>query len=186
MKILKFILFGVVAIVAIGLIAAIFVKKTMHAERDVVINRSNDQVFNYVKMLKNQNAYSKWSTMDPEMKTEFRGEDGTVGFVSAWQSEKDDVGSGEQEITKIEEGRRIDYELRFLEPFESKATAYMITEPVSAGQTRVRWGFDGNMNYPMNLMMLFMDMEKMIGDDFQHGLERLKANLESQPAASVQ
>ena len=51
--------------------------------------------------------------MDPDMKKTYRGTDGTVGFVSAWDSEKDDVGKGEQEIIKITDGERIDYELRF-------------------------------------------------------------------------
>lgn len=183
MRILKTLLLSILAIVGLALIAAIFVKKDMSAERDIVINRSNDEVFSYIKMLKNQNTYSKWSTMDPNMETEFRGVDGTVGFVSGWKSKKDDVGAGEQEITKIVEGKRIDYDLRFIEPFESKATTYMITEPVSANQTRVKWGFQSKMNYPMNLMLVFVDMEEAIGEDFQYGLEKLKSNLESGTAA---
>lgn len=178
MKILKRILFVILAIIGLALITALFVKKDMKAEREVVINKPRSQVYDYVKYLKNQNDYSKWGTMDPAMKKEFKGTDGTVGFVSAWESEKDDVGKGEQEITAIKEGERIDYELRFLEPMESKATAYMITEAVSENQTKVRWGFNGKINYPFNIMYLFMDMEKMVGDDFSEGLNKLKANLE--------
>ncbi len=52
------------------------------------------------------------------MKTEYRGTDGTVGFVSAWDSPVRDAGKGEQEITKIDDGKRIDYELRFYEADE--------------------------------------------------------------------
>jgi hypothetical protein len=88
------------------------------------------------------------------------------------------VGTGEQEIKKITEGDRIDYELRFIKPFESTEAAYMITEMVSDNQTRVRWGFSGHMAYPMNLMMLFMNFEEMIGGDFETGLVRLKEELE--------
>ena len=61
---------------------------------------------------------------------------------------------------------------------ESKAGAYMITEATGETQTKVRWGFDGRINYPFNIMRLFMNMEEMIGDDFETGLQRLKANLE--------
>ncbi|RZK04151.1 MAG: hypothetical protein EOO46_17310 [Flavobacterium sp.] len=103
MKILKRILFVVLAIIGLVLITALFVKKEMHAEREVVINKSKSDVFAYVKYLKNQNDFSKWASMDPAMKKDFKGTDGTVGFVSAWESDKDDVGKGEQEIKGIKE-----------------------------------------------------------------------------------
>ena len=178
MKILKRILLAVLAIIGLALITALFVKKEMHAEREVVINKPKSEVYNYVKYLKNQNDYSKWGSMDPAMKKDFKGTDGTVGFVSAWESEKDDVGEGEQEIKGIKEGERIDYEIRFKEPMESTAAAYMTTEAVSENQTKVKWGFDSKMAYPFNIVRLFMDIDKMIGDDFQTGLNNLKAQLE--------
>lgn len=180
MKIVKRILFVILAIIGLALITALFVKKDMHAEREVIINKPKSEVFAYVKYLRNQNDYSKWGAMDPAMKKEFRGTDGTVGFVSAWDSEEGDVGKGEQEIKGIKEGERIDYELRFSEPYESKAAAYMITEAVSENQTRVKWGFDSKMPYPFNVTLLFMDMEKMIGDDYETGLKKLKTQVEKQ------
>src|SRR5688572_289288 len=178
MKVLKKVLLAIAILIGLVLITAIFVKKNMHAERVITINKSKAEVYGYIKYLKNQNTYSKWATMDPNMRTDFRGTDATVGFVSAWESDKDDVGKGEQEIKAIKEGERIDYELRFMEPMESKATAYMITEAAGESQTKVKWGFDGRVNYPFNIMCLFMDMEKMVGDDFETGLQRLKTNLE--------
>ena len=178
MKILKRILLVVLAIIGLVLITALFVKKEMHAEREVVINKPRAEVFAYVKYLKNQNDYSKWASMDPAMKKEFKGTDGTVGFVSAWESDKEDVGKGEQEIKDIREGERIDYELRFIKPWESTATAYMITEAVSENQSKVKWGFDSKMAYPFNIVGLFMDMDKMIGDDFEAGLQKLKTQME--------
>jgi hypothetical protein len=93
------------------------------------------EVFDYVRLLNNQDNFSKWATMDPAMKKSFSGTDGTVGFVSAWESKKKDVGKGEQEIIKITEGQRIDYELRFKEPFEATDLAYITTEPISENQT---------------------------------------------------
>jgi uncharacterized protein YndB with AHSA1/START domain len=178
MKILKRILLVIGFVISAILIIGLFVKKDYQVERDVVINKPRQEVFDYVKHLKNQDNFSKWASMDPEMRTSYHGTDGNVGFVSAWESDDKNVGKGEQEITGIIEGHRIDYELRFIEPFESTSLAYMITEDVSDQQTKVRWGFTGRMKYPMNLMLLFMDFEKMIGDDFEHGLENLKAILE--------
>ncbi|MDX5418763.1 MAG: SRPBCC family protein [Hymenobacteraceae bacterium] len=178
MKILKKILLAVVALVVLALVVALFVKKEYAVEREIAINKPKSEVYDYLKMLKNQDNFSVWATRDPDMKKDYRGTDGTVGFVSAWDSQSDDVGAGEQEITGMTEGERIDYELRFFRPFEATDNAYMITESVSENQTKVKWGFDGKMDYPMNLMLLFMDMEDMLGGDLQAGLDRLKANLE--------
>jgi len=180
MKILKKILIAIVVLVAIILIAALFIKKDMTAEREVVINKTKQEVYDYIKLLANQNNYSKWARKDPAMKKTFRGTDNTVGFVSAWESDSKEVGKGEQEIKKIDEGKRIDYELRFMEPMESKATAYMITDSIAPNQTRVKWGFAGRINYPFNFIRLFMDMEKSVGDDFEEGLKNLKEILEKQ------
>lgn len=178
MKILKILLLTVVAIVAIALIAAIFVKKDYAVAREIVINKPEVEVFDYVKHLKNQDNYSKWAMMDPAMKKTYEGIDGTVGFVSAWESEKKEVGAGEQEIMKITEDERIDFELRFKEPIEATDQAYMTTEAISGEQTKVRWGFDGHMDYPMNLMLVFMDFDQMLGADLEAGLGRLKTLLE--------
>lgn len=179
MKILKIILLVIAILIVIPLIVALFVAKEYAVERYVEINKPKSEVFDYVKYLKNQDNFSKWASMDPNMKKEFKGEDATVGFISAWESTDKNVGKGEQEITGIVEGERIDYELRFIEPFESKEHAYMILESVSENQTKVIWGFKGKMPYPMNIMMLFMDFEKMIGTDFEVGLARLKEIMES-------
>ncbi len=165
-------------IVSVPLIAALFTKKKYAVERDVTINRSRQEVFDYIKYLKNQDHYSKWATLDPLMEKTYHGTDGTIGFVSAWSSKRDDVGIGEQEIVNIIEGERIDCELRFKKPFESTSPAYMSVESEMGNQTKVKWGFSGQMNYPMNLMLLFMDFEKMVGDDFEEGLRKLKIQLE--------
>jgi Tfp pilus assembly major pilin PilA len=178
MKILKTLLIVVAILIAIPLVAALFVKNSYAVEREITINKPESEVFNYIKLLKNQNNYSKWASMDPEMKQEYAGTDGKAGFVSSWESDKRNVGKGEQTILKIEEGERIDYELHFIEPFEGMANAYMTTDAVSDHQTIVKWGFASKMNYPMNAMLLFMDMEEMIGNDLSEGLENLKMILE--------
>lgn len=178
MRILKKILIALAILVSVFLIVALFVKKDYAVEREITINKPKQEVFGYVKLLKNQDHYSKWATMDLNMTKTYRGTDGTVGFVAAWQSKIDSVGVGEQEIKGIIEGERIDFELRFIEPFEATEPAFMTTEVVSENQTKVKWGFSGHMDYPMNLMMLFVDFEKMIGDDLQTGLNNLKTELE--------
>lgn len=175
MKILKNALLVLGIIIAIPLIVALFVKKEYAVEKEIIINKPKAEVFEYIKYLKNQDNFSKWNQIDPNMKKTYTGTDGTVGFVSHWESDNKEVGWGEQEIKKITEGERVDFELRFLKPFEATEPAYMTTETVNGNQTKVKWGFSGHMNYPMNIMMLFMDFEQMIGDDLQTGLSQLKA-----------
>lgn len=178
MKILKRILLFIVAIVVIALVAALFVNKDMKAEREIVINKPKQEVFDYIKYVKNQDNYSKWNKMDPGMKKTYTGTDGTVGFSYAWDSENGDVGKGSQTITAINEGERMDCDLHFLKPFDSKAKIYMATIAVNDSTTKVTWAFDSKMQYPFNLMKLFMNMEKAIGDDFSTGLSNLKTVLE--------
>ncbi|MGQ0827764.1 MAG: SRPBCC family protein [Bacteroidota bacterium] len=179
MKIVKRILLGIVAIVALLLIIALFVKKEYAVEREVAINKPKQEVFDYVKFVKNQDNFSVWNQKDPSMKKEYTGTDGTVGFIYAWEGNKD-VGKGEQEIKGITEGERVDFELRFKLPFEANDDAYMTTEAMGDSQTKVKWGFSGKMPYPMNIMLLFMDMDAMLGKDLQDGLNNLKIVLEKQ------
>ena len=162
MKILLWIVLLLAGIVLLFLIIGLFTKKDYTVGRNVIINRSKAFVFEYLKILKNQNKFSVWGSMDPNMRTQFTGTDGTEGFISAWDSENKNVGKGEQEILKIVEGERIDYEIRFIKPFESTNWAYITTASINNDQTRVHWEFNAKMKYPMNLMLLFMNMEKMI------------------------
>jgi hypothetical protein len=178
MKIFKKIIIVLLIFIAIPLIAALFVNKKYAVEREITINVSKDSVFNYVKLLKNQDYYSVWSKKDPLSKKTYSGTDGTVGFVAGWASKNEEVGTGEQEITNIVNGERIDLALRFKIPFESSDKAYMTTETINGNQTKIKWGFDGTMAYPMNLMIPLFDFEGMLGKDLQTGLENLKVILE--------
>ncbi|KIO52729.1 SRPBCC family protein [Flavobacterium hibernum] len=178
MGILKKILVILILIVAIVLVAAYFMPKNYAIEREITINKPVDTVFNYVKYLKNQNQFSVWANIDPKMKSTYKGTDGTVGSISAWESEVKEVGVGEQEITNITEGKRIDFALRFKKPMEDTAVGFMSTESVTANQTKVKWGISGVMPYPMNIMLPMMKMDQMIGNDLQKGLENLKDKLE--------
>ena len=176
MKIVKQILIVVVIIIAIPLIIALFVKKEYSIQREITINKPQQDVFNYVKYLKNQDNYSKWVMTDPAMKKDFRGTDGTVGCVYAWDSKDKNAGKGEQEITKIMEGKRLDIEVRFKKPFEGIATTPIETEAISENETKVKWGMNGKNKYPMNFMNLFMD--NMLGSDLETSLTNLKGILE--------
>ena len=172
--IVLYILLGIVALV---LLLALIAPKSYDVSRSTVINKPKKEVFKYVKYLKKQDEWSPWNKKDPNMKKEFRGTDGEVGAVSHWIGNKD-VGEGEQEITKIVEGERIESELRFLKPWKSTSDAYMMTEDAGDGSTKVTWGFSGKNKFPFSIFMLFMNMDKAVGGDFEEGLSDLKEILE--------
>jgi hypothetical protein len=178
MKIVKNIFIAIIVLLVILLLVAAFIPSEFMVEREVAIEKPKAEVFEFTKYLKNQDMYSVWALIDPQMNKEFRGEDATVGFVSAWDSENPDVGKGEQEIIAIDGENRIDYQLRFLEPFESTSNAYMVFDMVDSTTTKVLWGFEGEMPYPSNLMLLFVDMDTELGKDLKNGLSNLKEILE--------
>lgn len=175
MKILKRIVLILIIIIAIPLVIALFVKKEYTVEREIIINKPQREVFDYVRFLKNQDNYNKWTRMDPNMKKDFRGTDGTVGFVYAWDGNSD-AGQGEQEIKDIRDGVSVDVELRFKRPFESTASAPFVTSALAPGQTSLKWGMKGKNPYPLNFMNLFMD--KILGKDLESSLDILKLILE--------
>jgi hypothetical protein len=176
-KLLKVLGIALLAIIIIPLIAALFIKKDYMVIRSLEIDKPLVEVFEYLVLLKNQDEYSKWSRTDPDMQHVYTGIDGTVGFVSAWESEK--MGIGEQEIRAIAPHERIDFQLRFLKPFKSTSEVYLLTEAIGENKTKVKWGMNGHMPYPTNLFLLFMNMEKSIGADFDEGLQNLKEILEN-------
>ncbi len=181
MEVLVKIFLGVLGIIALLLIVALFVQKEYTLQREIIINKPKIEVFSYLKHLKNQEYYSKWVMADPNMKKACRGTDGTVGFVYAWDG-NDKAGQGEQEIKSITDGERIEIEVRFIKPFASVAHTPLTTEAVSENQTKVRWGMKGANPYPLNLTHLFMDT--LLGADLEISLASLKSVLENQPVAS--
>lgn len=180
---LKKILLVIAIIIAVPLIVALFVKRDYSIEKSITIQRPKEAVYDFIIHVKNQDLYSKWAKMDPQMKKSYSGEDGKVGFISSWDSQEKNVGQGEQEILSISDSGLV-MELRFLKPFKTVNNAYMYASSLGENETRVTWGFKGSFPYPMNLMGLFMNMEKAVGNDLDEGLVNLKGILENQRPAT--
>ncbi|MCU0325921.1 MAG: hypothetical protein MUF45_11815 [Spirosomaceae bacterium] len=138
--------FGV--LVAIPLLMAAFVRKEYVVEREIIIDKPQNLVFDY---LKNQENYSQWG----------------VDFAS--RSDKNN------EILHIEEGKRIDFSLGDFGQFDTNDTAYFITEDYEGNKTKVRWGIKGKMAYPANLLLIDISIEQRIANDLETGLENLQS-----------
>ncbi len=174
---LQIILVIIISIIALLLIAAAIMKKEMSITSEVIINRSQADVFNYIKHIKNQEYYSKWVMADPNSKITYTGIDGTVGFKAAWNSKMKNVGVGEQEITKITDGFGYDVILRFEKPFKGISYANASTEALSSNQTKVITTFSSTTPFPMNLMSTMM--KGMLLKDMNENSENLKKVLEA-------
>lgn len=171
---LLYILGGLIVLV---LILSLIAPKTYDVFRTVEVSRPKAEVFNYLKSLKNMDEWSPWAKRDPNMEKKFTGTDGEVGAISYWNGNKE-VGEGEQEITKIIDGERIESELRFLKPWKSTSDCYTKVEDAANGNTKVTWGFSGKSKFPMTIMSLFKSMDAMVGPDFEEGMASLKEILE--------
>lgn len=175
MTILLIILLTLAGIIALLLIISLFTRKEYHIRRDIIIRAPRQTVFDYLKQLKNQDHFNKWVMVDPGMKREFKGTDGTVGFIYAWNGNKQ-AGEGEQEIKRLSEGTSIETEIRFKRPFASIAYANLAMESVSGTQTKVSWSNKSTMVYPMNIMVSII--ENMLAKDMDISLSNLKTILE--------
>lgn len=174
MMIAIYIVVGLLVLVAI---LALVAPKSYNVFRSIDISKPKREVFNYVLLVKNQEIWSPWAKKDPNMARKYIGIDGTVGFVSYWNGNKE-VGEGEQEITNILESERIEGELRFFKPFRSTSNCYFKVYDTGENKTKITWGFSGKNVFPMSIMMLFMNMDKVVGKDFDEGLQALKNELE--------
>ena len=178
MGILLIILEVIAGIIVIFLLLALIVKKDFALEKQITINKPKSEVFNYLKLIKNQEKYSVWVMKDPNIKIIYTGTDGTPGFTSSWTSDDKNVGIGAQEIIKLTEGESMDVEIRFKKPFEATNYAHTVVNAITDAQTKVSLTFSGKQKFPMNVMNLMMD--KLVGKDMQQNLVNMKNNLENQ------
>lgn len=175
MRIIKKIVFGLLALIVLLLVVALFVPKDYTVSVSATINTPKEKVFNYVKLIKNQEEYSVWVMQDPNVVMKYTGIDGTVGFKAEWNSKDDNVGEGSQQITKITDDR-IDVDLHFERPMKGDAKAATFVEDVSGNQTKITNEFYGHSDYPMNLMCIIG--KKFITDAQTQNLANLKKILE--------
>jgi hypothetical protein len=155
---------------------------TFHVERSASIAAPADSLYAHIANFHAWDNWSPWAKLDPKMKQEFGGADGTVGANYSWSSAMDKVGQGRMTLTETQPSSKVAIKLEFLKPFKSTSTTTFSLVPDGA-RTRVTWAMDGPMNFMSKFMCLFMSMDKMVGGDFEKGLANLKRLNEMAPAA---
>lgn len=170
-----------ISIIFVSLILLIFIiaaiaPKSYVVTRKAMFSNTPEAVFDYVRRLLLQENYSKWVMTDPDKKITTKGTDGEVGFIYAWDGNKQ-AGAGEQEILTVTPSGFLETEVRFIRPFKGLANITMELKSL-APNTELTWTFKSAMPYPMNIMLLFLNMEKMLGNDMEFSLQNLKKILD--------
>lgn len=140
--------------------------------RSATVRATAERVFPHIADLRAWGAWSPWEKKDPGMKRTFSGPASGVGAAYAWEGNKD-VGSGRMEVTEAIASSKVVIRLEFLKPFAATHMAEFTLQP-QGDSTTVDWAMYGKHPFLGKVMCLFMNMDKMVGKDFEAGLASLK------------
>jgi len=161
------------AILVLILVVAATKPDSFRVARETVIVASPDRVFPLVNDFHEWPSWSPWEKMDPAMTKTHTGAAHGKGAVYSWKGNSK-VGEGRMEITDSVAPSKIRIKLDFLKPFEAHNTAEFSLE-AQGGNTKVTWAMTGAQPFMFKVMSVFMNMDRMIGKDFETGLANLKA-----------
>jgi uncharacterized protein YndB with AHSA1/START domain len=158
--------------IAFVLILAIGKPDTFRVTRAATIKASPETIFPLIADFHEWGKWSPWEGRDPAMKRAFSGAERGTGAVYAWDGNKN-VGAGRMEITSATAPSTIVIKLDFIKPFEGHNVAEFTLSPQGGG-TDVTWMMHGPALFLSKVMQVFMNMDRMIGRDFEAGLVNLK------------
>ena len=171
----KILLYGIVVIVLIiAIFCVVVAMQPTHytVERSATINAPASVVFAQVNDFHKWQAWSPWENLDPNVKKEFSGAAAGNGAVYSWAG-NNDVGEGKMTITDSRPSDLIKIKLEFVKPFTAtNATDFTFTP--QGNQTNVKWTMSGDNNFIAKAFSMFMNMDKMVGGDFEKGLAQMK------------
>lgn len=180
MKILKFLLLGVVGLVVVLAAIGYTSPQQVHIERSISINAKPATVFVYLNGFKNFNKWSPWAALDPNTKYSYEGPLMGVGAKQSWSSDDKNVGSGSQEITAVKENGQITQRLQLPDMLPSVVTQTLTPEGEG---TKVVWAMDADMGgNPVNRLFGRI-LDSLIGPDYEKGLASMKPLIEAQAKA---
>src|SRR5580658_7524615 len=158
--------------IAIVLILASAKPATFRVERAAVMKAAPERVFPLIGNFHRWTGWSPWENRDPAMKRTYGGAESGEGAVYAWDGNKN-VGSGRMEILEATSPSKIVIKLDFFTPFEGHNTAEFTMLP-QGDATHLSWVMRGPAPFISKLMQVFMNLDHMVGKDFEVGLANLK------------
>ena len=169
---LKKILITLVVIVIVFVIIVATRPSAFTITRSALIVAPVEIVFAQVSDLHKWDAWSPWAKLDPTMKQAHEGAAVGVGAIYSWDGNKD-VGAGRMTITESRTNEAIRIKLEFLKPFAAVNDIEFTFKP-DGNQTTVTWTMSGKNNFMAKAFCMFVNMDKMVGSDFEKGLASLK------------
>jgi len=160
-------------LVALYIVVAFFSPEGYKVERKRTIAASNEVIYSLVSNFDEWNQWSPWSEKDSTVVYEISGEDGTVGCVQSWVGDPELSGTGQLEITELIENQKMWYELTMTEYNMKSFGGFTIQPSKSKDSVIVSWSDSASFPFFTRPFGLFMDVEEMIGKDFERGLEKL-------------
>ncbi len=157
---------------ALILIMASLKPDSFRVEKKAVINAPPEAVFAAINDLQRWQSWSPWEKKDPAMKRLLSTTSAGLGASYAWEGNKE-VGQGRMEITESTQPSRIRIKLDFIQPFEAHNTVLFSLTPKNGG-TEVSWAMEGPTPFSAKIVHVFFNMDKMVGGDFETGLNNLK------------
>jgi hypothetical protein len=177
MKIIKKLALALVVLIVAVLIYAATRPDTLHVERSATVNASPEKIFPLINDFHSWTSWSPYEKRDPAMKRTYSGAPAGKGAIYEWEG-NNDVGSGRMEITEAPAPSKVVIKLDFIKPFEGHNIAQFTMQP-NGGATNVVWTMDGPSPYLGKVIGVFMNMDRMIGTDFETGLANLKTLAEA-------
>jgi effector-binding domain-containing protein len=185
MKFIKWSFIALSIVAALLIIAGLFAPKESNIKRSVVINKDKATIYNILSDFHRMVEWSPWAKLDPACTYEYSGKPAEVGHSFNWKG-NNDVGTGKMTLTALSPDQELSYTLQFVEPFESNADGKWLLKD-TVGATAVTWTFHSQFGFVERIFMLFVDMDNMLGSDFENGLLALKEVAEnSKPDMVVQ
>jgi len=173
---LKTIALVIVVAIAGVLIFAATKPDTFAVQRSTSIKAPPDRIFPLINDFKRWDAWSPWEKKDPAMKRSYGPTTSGKGAHYAWEG-NNDVGQGSMDITESVPPSKVALKLDFVKPFEGHNVVEFTLVP-RGGSTDVTWSMSGPAPFMSKVMQVFVNMDRMIGKDFEAGLASLKAAAE--------
>jgi Polyketide cyclase / dehydrase and lipid transport len=181
---LRKILIGAAAAVVLLLIVIAAQPATFHVERSVEIAAPPENAYALVNDFHKWTLWSPYEKLDPQMTRTYSGAESGDGAVYAWQGNKE-IGEGRMTIEKSTPASEVSIKLEFIKPFSATNRATFTFVP-SGPKTKVTWAMDGNNTFLSKAFHLVMDMDKLVGKDFEKGLLAMQGEAErTTPGASA-
>jgi uncharacterized protein YndB with AHSA1/START domain len=173
------VLIGLVILVVAFVVIVAMQPSDFRVERSATIAAPAEVVFAQVNDLRAWEAWSPWAKRDPKMSRTFEGPPAGTGARHGWAGNQE-VGEGRMTITESRPNELIHLRLEFIKPFACVNDVEFTFTPQDQN-TSVQWSLWGKNNFVGKAMGLFMNMDKMIGGDFEAGLSGIKAVAEAAP-----